>query len=348
VDLNLDRELLVEALTSFDLHELCAQADAERRRRHGSTTSFTLLRTLDVSGNASFSPLSGLSLDDSHRVSGPFAAPDRWGDALLERAHPSAGDYHFVVSEGISLDELLAGVRSCGRALEDLTADAPEGFAKPTFQLGTADDWIAAGADAATLRAAREGGLRVISDGVRPCLHPGCHPDHAKRWSDFWRHAHGSGIVGNASLLYGPAHDHDAVVDQMDAISWIQHGCHVFQSVSPVVSNPDGFHGAEDSLLTQGQADLRVIAASRIGLSCVDHVRMLYARSDLKMAHLSLATGVDDLEGHLHDGERTPKEMADSFDLNLEEMSRWLEEAGFSPALRNGVFELQPEELFEA
>jgi hypothetical protein len=40
--------------------------------------------------------------------------------------------------------------------------------------------------------------------------------------------------------------------------------------------------------------------------------------------------------------------MADSFDLNLEEMGRWLEEAGFSPALRNGVFDLQPEELFEA
>jgi 2-iminoacetate synthase ThiH len=75
---------------------------------------------------------------------------------------------------------------------------------------------------------------------------------------------------------------------------------------------------------------------------------MLYARSDLKMAHLSLAAGVDDLEAHLHDGERTPKEMADSFDLNLEEMGRWLEEAGFDHALRNGIFEHQPEELSEA
>ncbi len=348
MDLSLDRIPLIEALSRTDLHELCAQADAERQRRHRMTTSFTLLRTLDLSGEARFSPLSGIELGEAHRVSADFTPAAKWGDALLERAHPAAGDYHFVLPQGIPLEDLLLGAQSCGKALEDLTADAPEGATIPTFQLGTADDWISAGADAATLREASKAGLRVISDGVRPCLHPGCHPDHAKRWADFWRHAHGSGISGNASLLFGPKHDHDAVVDQMDAIAWIQHGCHVFQSVSPVVFDPEGFHGSADSLLTQGQTDLRVIAAARIGLSCVDHVRMLYERSDLKMAHLSLASGVDDLEGHLHDGERSPKEMANSFDLNLDEMGRWLEEAGYSPALRNGAFEHQPEELSEA
>lgn len=348
MDLNLDRASLTKALSHSDLHDLCAQADAERRRRHGTTTSFTLLRTLDLGSGAGYSPISGLELGEAHRVGGEFTAPERWGDAILERAHPAAGDYQLVLPEGSSLEDLLAGARSCGQALRELTADAPQGSAIPTFQLGTADDWIAAGADAASLREASQAGLRVVSDGVRPCLHPGCHPDHARRWTEFWRHAHGSGITGNASLLFGPGHDSEAVVDQMDAIAWIQHGVHVFQSVSPVIFDPEGFHGLEDTLLTQGQADLRVIAASRIGLSCVPHIRMLYARSDLKMAHLSLSSGVDDLEGHLHDGERTPKEMADSFDLNLEEMCRWLEEAGYSPALRNGVYDLQPEELSEA
>ncbi len=210
----------------------------------------------------------------------------------------------------------------------------------PTFQLGVADTWIEGEVDVATLEAARREGLRILSDGVRPAHHPAHGKQAARRWEEFWRKAAAAGLRGNTTVLFGPAHDLDAVLRQLDEISRLQRETRVFQSLTPVVFDPDGCDGLLDRPLTQGQFDLRVLAACRLHETGIEHLRMSYARSGLKMAHLSLAGGVDDLEGPLFDGERMPKEVADSFDLSLDEMVRWLDEVGYTPVLRNGAFEL--------
>jgi 2-iminoacetate synthase ThiH len=218
----------------------------------------------------------------------------------------------------------------------------------PSFQLGSTDLWIDAGADASVLGEARAAGLKLVSDGVRPRHHPAHGEAEAESWSSFWLAAAEAGLKGNATVLFGPAHDLDSVLDQLEAIARVQHACGVFMSLAPVIYDPQRPEGSTLEALTQGRQDLQIFALSRVCGSGIEHLRMLYACSDLKMAHLTLASGVDDLEGHLFDGKRTPRETADTFDMNLDEIEAWMSEAGYEPVLRNGIFEDFPRERDEA
>jgi hypothetical protein len=350
----LDRQSLLSALSDPDPLAMAARADALRRSQHGATTSYVLLRTLDWGSGERFSPLSGLDVSELSTFGAPAGPASELGTALLERAHPAAGDYQVLPRREIASSDLVRYADACANALGELALPGVNGgtgsaaSVVPTFQLGTADLWIEAGSDEGVLGEARAAGLRVISDGVRPRHHPGHGAAGAESWSSFWLAAGRAGLKGNATLLYGPSNDTNSLLDQLEAITRVQRECGVFASLAPVIHNSAQRESPSSPAVTQGLHDLRVFAACRLSESGIEHLRMLYACSDLKMAHLSLACGVDDLEGYLFDGKRTPREVADSFDLNLDEIEAWLVEAGYEPVLRNGVHEVFPRESDEA
>ncbi len=354
VNVILDKKSLLNAVGDADPLALAARADHERRRRHGRLTRYVLLRTLNWGVGERFSPLSGIDLGESPDLRLPAGSPHELGTALLERAHPSAGDYQVILKRGLSSARLVEYAGACADALADLGTPASSGSGAasrrivPTFQLGSTDLWIDAGADASVLGEARAAGLKLISDGVRPLHHPAQGEEGAKSWSSFWLAAGEAGLVGNATVLFGPAHDTGSVLDQLEAIARVQHACGVFHSLAPVICDPKRPEGGANEAITQGRQDLEVFALSRVCGSGINHLRMLYACSDLKMAHLTLASGVDDLEGHLFDCKRTPRETADTFDMNLDEIEAWLTEAGYEPVLRNGIFEEFSRESDEA
>jgi len=354
VNVILNKKSLLSALDGADPLALVARADAQRRKLHGRLTRYVLLRSLNWGAGERFSPLSGIELADSPDASLPGGTPHELGTAVLERAHPAAGDYQIILKRGISSAQLVEYAGACASALAELGSSRSNGNSAagarvlPTFQLGNADLWIDAGADASVLGEARAAGLRLVSDGVRPRNHPAHGEAAARSWTSFWRAAGEAGLRGNASVLFGPAHDPGSVIDQLEAIARVQHECGVFNSLAPVIHDPKRPEGGASAALTQGRQDLQVFALSRVCPSGIEHLRMLYACSDLKMAHLTLASGVDDLEGHLFDGKRTPCETADTFDMNLDEIEAWLNEAGYEPVLRNGIFEEFPRESDEA
>jgi hypothetical protein len=329
-----DRNVLAQSLAGVDPLQAAAWADEERRRRHGVRTTFTLVRSVDLRAAPGFQPLTGAPAADA------TCAPDQLEAALRRLAHPACGDYQVVPPEGIDAAGLIDLCRRTAAVVEEIAAAGAPGAPRPTFQMGTADAWMDAGVEA--LAAAHAAGLRVLSDGVRPERHPAL--GAAVDWHRLWTEAGAVGLRGNAAILFGPGRDLDAVLDQIEAVEALQDAEGVFQSVAPVVFGPEGFAGPDDQLLSQGQQDVRILAACRLGAPGIEHLRFCYDRSDLKMAHLALACGVDDLEGRLFPGDRGPKEAADAADLSLDEMGRWLEEAGYAAALRNGAFEILPEE----
>lgn len=323
----LDRDALSALLGRRSPHDIVAAADAERRRRHALRTTVAVIDHLDPHGAHAYCPVTGT------------AAPDGGFARALEQVSDLTTDLVLLAAAHPSLD-----------ALRDLLAllpprpQAAEGEVLPTVQVGTSDDWMHAleGRDLVeALLEMQARGLQVISDGVHPRVHPVHGPVAAQEWAAFWRAAGAAGLRGHAVVLYGPQHGLEAVFTQLDAIAAVQRETGVFLSVAPCIFDPTGFGGAADAQLTQASLDLRVLAACRLGLD-VEHLSMRYERSDLKSAHASLLCGVDDLVGHLFLGARDRKTDAESRDLSVREMERWLVEAGFDARVRNGLFEMLP------
>ena len=327
-DREFDRASLRALLAGRDPHDIIAAADTERRRRHEQRTTVAVIDHLDPAGAHRHCPLSGVS------------APAEGFARDLDGISDLTTELLLLPRPGASLGELRNLL-----ALLPPRPDIEDGEVLPTVQVGCADHWIAAlaGEDAQLVfEEMGEFGLQVISDGVHPRVHPARGSEEAETWSSFWRAAAVAGLRGHAVVLYGPGHGIESVFAQIDAIAAVQRDTGVFLSVAPCIFDAKGYGGPGDHLLTQASLDLRVLAACRLGLPDVDHLSLRYERSDLKSAHASLLCGVDDLYGHLFLDDRDRKADSEAIDLGLDEMEEWLEEAGFEPSVRNGMFEELP------
>jgi len=319
IALSLSRAELLELLQHPNPHEIGLRAQELRSERWGRVASFAAVEHLSATPEA-FCAACG-------------AVPEQrpWATTPHERAT----DLHILHPPGVHADALLASIPKDSKS--------SDGIAR-TALVATATDWMWAsdGDDAPLLAAAVQRGLHVLSDGVMPRVHPARGSDAADRWLSFWWTAADCGLRGHAALLYGPKHDSGSILDQLDRIVEIQEDTGVFLSVHPVVDPGDAFGGVQDGLLTEGDADLRAVAASRLGAVGIEHVTMLYNRFDLKLAHVALETGADDVMGHLSLEARDAQQDANHPDLSRDEMPAWLAEAGFTPRLRNASFEFVP------
>jgi hypothetical protein len=303
------------------------EADAARQDRHGRRTTFVANAHLACGGaSPPWCPITG---EPAPEAGFPHDVPEMADAATQVLIHPGpeAGP-----------DEIRAAVARASELLGDAAHPC-------TAQIATASVWAEAFSPGDLERAlseASERGVAVLSDGVRPALHPALGEESATRWKAAWRAAAVAGQRGQATVLYGPDFDLDAVFTQLDAIRNLQEECGVFDAVSPIVHRAEGFGGATDALATQAREDIRVLAACRLALDNVEHLRIYYECTDLKSAHTSLLCGVDDLEGHLFLGSRDKRTDAESNDLSLAEMSRWLEEVGLEAHLRDGLYRSRP------
>lgn len=308
------RAELTELLHPSQLHEISARAQALRDERFGSRASLPFLAHRRQPGSAEWCAICG-------------AQP---GEASERTIHASSTDLHVLPPAEADASSLLEGLSEQDDAFR-------------TIQIGCAGDWMAAseGDDHELLKSAHDRGLRVLSDGILPRVHPARGAEASHRWQRFWRCVAELGMVGHATLLQNSAGEHIRILDQIETIAALQDECRVFASVRVVIDPGPRFGGVQDGLLSHGVDDLRALAACRLGLADIEHLTFCFERSDLKVAHVALASGADDLEGTLHLDPRTAREDANSNDLSISEMARWMREAGFTPLLRNGAFETQ-------
>ncbi|TJZ62831.1 aminofutalosine synthase MqnE [Sphingobacterium olei] len=142
------------------------------------------------------------------------------------------------------------------------------------------------------------GGAEIFHPEVREKIaHDKCTAD---QWLDIHEQAHKLGMHTNATMLYGHIEEFWHRVDHMERLRKQQDKTGGFQTFIPLkFRNKDNQmeHVPEVSVIE----DLRNYAIARIYLDNFSHIKAYWAMISRETAQLSLAFGVDDIDGTLDD-----------------------------------------------
>ncbi len=138
------------------------------------------------------------------------------------------------------------------------------------------------------------GGAEIFAPAVRNKICPEKIP--ADRWLEIHEIAHKEGIVTNATMLYGHLESVEDRYNHLLALRELQEKTNGFSAFIPLSFQPDDtfLNGHPHST---GIEDLTTIAASRIVLDNVPHIKAYWVMLGAKTAQLSLRMGADDLDG---------------------------------------------------
>jgi aminodeoxyfutalosine synthase len=159
-------------------------------------------------------------------------------------------------------------------------------------------------------------------------------------WLKIHETAHRLGIPSNATILYGHIETYSHRIDHMNRLRELQDKTGGFNSFIPLKyrkSNNSMSYLGEVSVIE----DLRNYAVSRIFLDNFAHIKAYWPMIGKEIAQLSLAFGVDDMDGTIDDTTRIYS-MAGSKEENpamsTDEICRLIRDAGFIPVERDSVY----------
>ncbi len=142
------------------------------------------------------------------------------------------------------------------------------------------------------------GGAEIFHPEIREKIaHDKC---TAEQWLDIHEQAHKLGMHTNATMLYGHIEAYWHRVDHMERLRSLQDKTGGFQTFIPLkFRNKDNQmdHVPEVSVIE----DLRNYAIARIYMDNFAHIKAYWAMISRNTAQLSLAFGVDDIDGTLDD-----------------------------------------------
>jgi aminodeoxyfutalosine synthase len=156
----------------------------------------------------------------------------------------------------------------------------------------------------ATLRELKEaglgslpgGGAEIFSEGVRQVLCP--EKITGERWLEIMAQVHRSGLRSNATMLYGHVETYEDRIDHLRQLRELQDETGGFQVFIPLPfqkeNNPLGHL---KNLKSGGVDDLKTLAISRIYLDNFANIKAYWVMLGEKVAQVSLAFGVNDLDG---------------------------------------------------
>ncbi len=141
------------------------------------------------------------------------------------------------------------------------------------------------------------GGAEIFSPRVRRIVCP--NKISGERWLEVHRTAHKLGMRTNATMLYGHVETVEERVDHLLALRELQDETGGFLTFVPL-----SFHPQNTALCQMGVSagptgidDLKVLAVARLLLDNFDHIKAFWIMIGPKLAQVSLAFGVDDLDG---------------------------------------------------
>ena len=156
----------------------------------------------------------------------------------------------------------------------------------------------------ATLHALKEaglgslpgGGAEIFSEGVRQVLCP--EKITGERWLEIMAEVHRSGLRSNATMLYGHIETYEDRIDHLRQLRELQDDTGGFQVFIPLPfqkeNNPLGHL---KNLKSGGVDDLKTLAISRIYLDNFANIKAYWVMLGEKVAQVSLAFGVNALDG---------------------------------------------------
>ncbi len=182
------------------------------------------------------------------------------------------------------------------------------------------------------------GGAEIFAPEIRDKIAGGkC---TGEQWLDIHREWHKLGMRSNATMLYGHIERFEHRVDHLGRLRALQDETGGFQTFIPLKFR-NGGNEMSDVAESTTIEDLRNYAISRLYLDNFDHVKAYWPMIGREVAQLSLAFGVDDIDGTIDDTtkiysmagaeEQTPA-------MSTEDLVRLIRRVGRKPVERDTVY----------
>ncbi|MEI6410443.1 MAG: aminofutalosine synthase MqnE [Bacteroidota bacterium] len=198
------------------------------------------------------------------------------------------------------------------------------------------------------MRMIKESGVDSMPGGGAEIFHPEireqiaadkCDADQWLRIHEVW---HELGMRSNATMLYGHIEAFHHRIDHLERLRQLQDKTGGFQTFIPLKFRNQGnqmSHIAESTSIE----DLRNYAISRIYLDNFDHVKAYWPMIGRNIAQMSLAFGVDDIDGTIDDTTKIYS-MAGSEEqnpaLNTQELVEMIRRVGRRPIERDTLYNI--------
>lgn len=182
------------------------------------------------------------------------------------------------------------------------------------------------------------GGAEIFSPRVREKV---CEKKiSGERWLEVHATAHKIGMRSNATMLYGHIETTEERVDHMLRLREVQDQTGGFMTFIPLAFHPK--HTQMENVITTrttGFDDLKTLAIGRLLLDNFDHIKAFWIMIGPKVAQVSLAFGVDDLDGTVVEERITHDAGADtSQSMTRAEIVKLIRDAGFVPVERDTLY----------
>ena len=157
-------------------------------------------------------------------------------------------------------------------------------------------------------------------------------------WLRIHGEAHSIGMRTNCTMLYGHIETIEERIDHLIALREQQDRSGGFLAFIPLAFHPKNTELA-DLPGTTGYDDLKTLAISRLMLDNVPHVKAFWIMLGLKIAQISTAFGVDDLDGTVVEEKITHAAGATTPEaLSREELQALICETGHTPVERDTLY----------
>ncbi len=181
------------------------------------------------------------------------------------------------------------------------------------------------------------GGAEIFSERVREKLCP--EKISGERWLEIMEEVHRAGLKSNATMLYGHLESVEERVDHMRRLRELQDRTGGFQVFIPLAFQPEHTPLQLAGRGTSGVDDLKTLAIARLYLDNFANVKAYWVMLGEKIAQVSLAFGVNDLDGTVveekigHDaGASSPQAMS------REDIVAMIRKAGRVPVERDTLY----------
>ena len=182
------------------------------------------------------------------------------------------------------------------------------------------------------------GGAEIFEPAVRNQLCP--EKISGAAWLSIMEQVHAAGLKSNATMLYGHLESVADRVDHMRQLRELQDRTGGFQVFIPLAFQPEHSQLKIGGTGTSGVDDLRTLAVSRIYLDNFANIKAYWVMLGEKIAQVSLAFGVNDLDGTVveerigHEaGADTPQTMSRDAIVSM------IKKAGRTPVERDTLYQ---------
>ncbi len=337
----LDRDQAMTVMTSPDLLGVGRLADIRREALHGDRTFFNINRHLNPTNVCAAScALCAFYVPWREREKGWTWSVDEAVKIAARDLDESVSELHIVggLHPRLGVDYYEELFRALKKRfpwvhLKALTMVELDFIASVSrLDLGEViDRLVVAGLDSCP-----GGGAEIFDAEVRAQI---CdHKTDGGRWLEVSREVHRRGIKSNCTMLYGHVEEPRHRVDHLLALRELQDETGGFQCFIPLAFHPENTRLAHLPP-TGGRLDLQTIAASRLILDNIPHIKAYWIMLGEKIAQVALSFGADDLDGTIVD-ERITRAAGGTAGTGMarERLERMIREAGREPVLRDTLY----------